>query len=267
MGNARLHSRRSSMKSSRPGSAHWRSSKTITTVPRGREPLEERAPGREELRRVDRAGVDPEEREEGRLDPAPLGLARGRAPRRSRRPSSGSSRSSSVSTRPARRRTISPSAQNVIPSPYAGLRPSCHQIGSTSPSRYFSSSQARRVLPIPPIPVTDTRRARRSRPVAWKRSLSRRSSSSRPTKGASSVSARLRPPRSATTRRARQAGTGVALALERLLAGCLEGDRPARGTLGRLADEDGARWRRPTGGGWPCSTRSPATIPWPSRRW
>ena len=62
------------MKSRSPGSAQWRSSKTITTVPRGREPLEERAPGGEELRRVDRAGVDPEEREEGRLDPAALGL-------------------------------------------------------------------------------------------------------------------------------------------------------------------------------------------------
>ena len=78
---------------------------------------------------------------------------------------------------------------------------------------YFENSQASRLLPMPAGPMTETSRARRSRPVAWNRSLSRRSSSSRPTNGASSVSARLRPPSSATTRSARQAGTGLALPL------------------------------------------------------
>ena len=42
------------------------------------------------------------------------------------------------------------------------------------------------------------------------------------------------------------------LALEQLLAGRLERDRARRGALGRLADEHGARRRRPTGGGRRC---------------
>ena len=83
----------------------------------------------------------------------------------------------------------------------------------------------------PPGPTTDTRRARRSRAVAWNRSLSRRSSSSRPTNGASSVSlgsarrARRRPGRA-------PGGDGRGLALEDLLAGLLEGDRAAGGRAG-----------------------------------
>ena len=39
--------------------------------------------------------------------------------------------SSSLSASPARPRTISPRAQNVMPSPYAGLRPACHQTVSS----------------------------------------------------------------------------------------------------------------------------------------
>ena len=43
-----------------------------------------------------------------------------------------------------------------------------------------------------------------------------------------------------TTRSARQAGTGLALPLSDLLAGCLERDRLRRGPLSGLADEHGA---------------------------
>ena len=75
--------------------------------------------------------------------------------------------SSAPSASPARRRIISPSAQNVTPSPYEGDRPRCHQTCSTTPSRYFSSSHASRLLPMPAWPTSETRRARRSRPVAW----------------------------------------------------------------------------------------------------
>ena len=78
---------------------------------------------------------------------------------------------------------------------------------------------------MPAWPVTEIRRARRSRAVAWKKSFSSRSSSSRPTNGASRPSARPCPPRFATTRRARQAGTGAVLPLQHLLAGLLERDR------------------------------------------
>ena len=90
---------------------------------------------------------------------------------------------------------------------------------------------------MPPGPMTDTSRGRPSRLVAWKRSLSRRISSSRPTNGASSVSARPRPPTCATTRSARHAGTGAALPFSSLLADRLEDDRAAGRALRRLADE------------------------------
>ncbi len=109
---------------------------------------------------------------------------------------------------PARIRTISPSAQKVTPSPYAGHRPECHQIVSLSPSTYFASSQVSRDLPMPPIPVTDTTRALPSRPVACSSSFSKRSSSVRPTNGGS-IAIRFAPSRSATTRKARHAPTGA----------------------------------------------------------
>ena len=64
-----------------------------------------------------------------------------------------------------------------------------------------------------------------SRAVAAYRSLSSRSSVSRPMNGASSVSLRLRPPRSATTRIARYAGTGLALPFRTCSPAGFEGDR------------------------------------------
>ncbi len=147
---------------------------------------------------------------------------------------------SSVSSSPQRPRTISPSAQKLMPSPYAGERPSCHQTCSTRPSRYFVNSQARRLLPMPAGPMTETSRARCSRLVAWNRSLSSRSSSSRPTKGASSVSERPVRRRSATTRRATPGGDRGRLALERLVAGRLEHDGRGRRAPGRLPHQDRA---------------------------
>ena len=117
---------------------------------------------------------------------------------------------------------------------------------------YFSNSHASRLLPMPAGPMTrhEARPLARA-PVAWNRSLSRRSSSSRPTNGASSG---LRPARAAALgddahRPPRRHGRG--LALEHLLAGRLERDRRARGALRRLADEDGAGRRdrlQPAGG-------------------
>ena len=78
---------------------------------------------------------------------------------------------------------------------------------------YLVSSHAIRLLPTPGTPVIDTRRGRLSRAVARTRSRSRRNSSSRPTNGASIWSVRPRPPRSATIRMARKAGTGATLPL------------------------------------------------------
>ena len=160
-------------------------------------------------------------------------------------------------------RTISPSAQNVMPSPYAGERPSCHQTVSTTPSTYFRNSQARRLLPMPAWPGDrdEPRRAARAT-VAWNRSLSRRSSSSRPTNGASRRLARPRPPRSATTRSARQAGTGASLPLSSCSPAGSKAIALARRPLGRLADEHGARAARRDWSRDAVLTRSPATMPW-----
>ena len=140
--------------------------------------------------------------------------------------------------------------------------PGASRPSSTRPSMYLRNSQASRLLPMPAWPVTETSRARRSRAVAWRQSLSRRSSSSRPTNGASSPRDRPGPPRSATTRSARHAGDRRGLALEELLAGRLEGDRAraaARFVASPTSTVPGGAtdWRRLA-----VLTRSPATIPW-----
>ncbi len=116
--------------------------------------------------------------------------------------------------------------------------------GPKRPSRYFSSSQARRVLPIPAGPITDTRRARRSRLVAWKRSLSRRELVVAADEGSFE---RLGPLAAAPLGNdaealARRHGRGFTL--ERLVSRRLESDRLGGGPLGRLADEHRARGGR-----------------------
>ena len=148
-----------------------------------------------------------------------------------------------------------------MPSPYAAIGRRATRRRSTRPSMYFRNSQARRDLPMPAGPMTLTRRGRPSRPVAWKRSLSWRSSSSRPTNGASSASDRPTPPRCATTRRARHAGTGLTLPLRTWSPAGSKTIAPAA-----------ARWvASPTstveGGATLCSrlavlTMSPLTMPW-----
>ena len=136
-------------------------------------------------RRV-RRSLDAEQREQRRLDPAALRLVRHVRARASPRSSPRVVGSSSPSARPARRRTISPSAQNVMPSPYAG------RAAAGASRRLDERRRCTSRTPRPagscrcrPGPMTDTSRGRRSRPVAWSSSLSRRSSSSRPTNGAS----------------------------------------------------------------------------------
>ena len=196
-------------------------------------------------------GLDAEQGEEGRLDPAPLvrvgdvlGERLGDL-RPGRRLVVGLDEAAAPADHLAER----PEADPVAVGRGCGRRAT--RRSRPAPSMYLRNSQARRVLPIPAGPMTETRRARFSRPVAWNRSLSRRSSSSRPTNGASSASERSAaadlgddPERPPGRDRAR-------LALEGLLAGGLEGDRPRPRPLGRLADEDRARGGRrlePAGG-------------------
>src|SRR5919198_1560512 len=76
---------------------------------------------------------------------------------------------------------------------------------------YLKNSQPRRDLPIPPIPVTETRYALPSSAEAWNSSFNRRSSRSRPTNGASNPSAFNAPRPPETTRSARHTGTNPVL--------------------------------------------------------
>ena len=114
-----------------------------------------------------------------------------------------------VSARPARRRTISPSAQNVIPSPYDGERPLCHQTVSRTPSTYFRNSQPSLLLPMPAGPITLTS----ADPLLASRGVEQLLQQPNLVVAADERrlerSDRPRPPRSATTRMARQAGSGA----------------------------------------------------------
>ena len=79
-------------------------------------------------------------------------------------------------------------------------------------------------------------------PVAWKRSLSWRSSSSRPTNGASSVSAPSDPATLGDDAHGPPGRDRAALALQDLVPGSLEGDGARGRSLRRLADQHGRRW-------------------------
>ena len=114
---------------------------------------------------------------------------------------------------------------------------------STRPSMYFSNSQASRDLPIPAMPMTETRcalRSSRSRGRAPSRAAAR---------GRGRRTAPRRPPTAsrprgpATTRSAARAAP-ARLALQLVLAGVLVGDRRLGRALGGLADEHRARLGR-----------------------
>ena len=115
------------------------------------------------------------------------------------RPACGPSRPAPRTRCPRRRPASGPGASRSSP---------------TSPSRYFSNSQASRLLPMPAWPVIETSRARRSRVGGVEELLEQRAAPRRGPRTAPRGPPRGRgPPRSATTRSARQAGTGRGLAL------------------------------------------------------
>ena len=109
------------MKSSSPGSAQCRSSKTSTTGAVW-PPCARRTCARRRTAASDAdAGLDAQQRQQRRLDPARSSASGTRCARPSRRPSRAWSPRRRSRRRPARPRTISPSAQKVMPSPYGGL--------------------------------------------------------------------------------------------------------------------------------------------------
>ncbi len=170
----------------------------------GGDPFEVGPPGGEQaLAPTGRRRLDGQKGEQRRFDPAALAFVR--HPRRDRLGDLPTGRLLVVGRQQAGPTlTISPSAQNVTPSPYAGDRPTCHVD--------LIDEAVEVLLELPDDPaLADPRLAGQRHEVdpaiarrrQWKRSLSRRSSVSRPVNGASSVSLRFRPPRSATTRIAR----------------------------------------------------------------
>ena len=92
---------------------------------------------------------------------------------------------SSLSTMPQAVRTISVTAARSRPSPYGEVRPhSTRALGSSPANRV--SSWPRRVLPTPASPETRTTRGLARSDTSTRRPMSRPSSASRPTNGASS---------------------------------------------------------------------------------
>src|SRR6266511_2867565 len=128
---------------------------------------------------------------------------------------------------------------------------------------YLKYSHPSRDLPMPAIPITDSRWAFRLSTVPWKISLTKRSSRSRPTKGASSPADFIVPRTPATTRKARHRGTGSAFPLRSWTPA---GSYMIAASVERRVDSP---TRTVPGSASACTrdavlTRSPATIPWPS---
>ena len=231
------------MKSSRPWSAHCRSQKTRIVVDCVGQPLEERAPGREQLlARFDRQVIETEQPGEARLDPAALdgvrdhllehrgeptpsglGIVRLGDPRPAaddlgQRPVADAV---AVGGRPALvpEDRLDDAVEILLELPGepaladAGLPDDRHQAGLA-----FAFRGVEMVLERAQLLVA---------PDEWRLD-------------------RLAAPGTTATRHDGQglpAGDGRGLALERLLADRLERDRTRRRSVGRLADEDRARDR------------------------
>ena len=260
------------MKSSRPGSAHWRSSKTRTAGSRWRSARRTSARRRTARRASERRVAASRAGRAGRARSSAARSRRARTPASVAAIRSRVVASSSVSARPARRRTISPSAQNVMPSPIrrrAALVPvdrledavdvlqelpgeaALADAGLAGDGQRGAPALARRgmeeVLEQAQLVVAAHERASRPSDRPW-------------------------PPRLATTRRARQAGTGAVLPLSTCSPAASKTMARAGRSLGRLADEDRAGRRdglQPAGGvdevagdhPWPVAPRVTAASP------
>ena len=159
-------------------------------------------------------------------------------------------------------RTISASAQKATPSPYDRQRPRCQNTCSIRPSTYFSNSQPSRRLADAAGPLTDHQPRRAGRAPRWNRSLTSRSSASRPIIGASSPSTRWTPPTPAMTRTRPPQVLRLGLALELVFAGVLELEGRCGEPPGRSSTRRAGGCRRPAPR---CSPRRPRPCPRPRR--
>ena len=260
MGTPRLHSMTWSMKSSRPWSAWWRSSKTITTGELAASRSKKRAPGREQLVRPD-AHVDAQQGQELpiRSSPAPMGPARARErSRRSaarvvprRRPPPPGSPTHHLAQGPegdavAIGRAATGMPPDAVQQAVQVLEELPGQTRLADAARADDAHQAR-----PPLPAggleevlelaellvpTDERCLERVAPV---------------------LAAPLGDHPDGPPCMDRSV-----LALELVLAGVLEDDGARRRSLGRLADQHRPGCVPPTATGEAVLTMSPATMPW-----
>src|SRR5580693_9192583 len=266
-GRSRTQSVRWSRKSSSPVSAYWASSTSSTTgfsaasrSKNSRHPAN--SSSRDNAAPPSPSAATPSSRPSRTATyPRSPGSATYRARPSASLPAAVSGGSSSAI--PSRCRTISASAQNATPSPYDRHRPRCHHMSSTSPSAYFSNSQPSRDLPTPAGPDTSTSRGARRSAAAWNRSLTVRSSTSRPVSGASSPSTRCTPPTADTTRVARHSRAGSALPFSACsLASANPIALPARRCVAASVSTCpgcAADWTRAA-----VLTASPATMPSPT---
>ena len=206
----------------------------------GGDPLEERPPAENSSSRA--IGVAVSTARAARAAPVRSSAAPTRPAPSARPPRATFARvvgSSSVSARPARLRTISPSAQNVMPSPYAG------RAAGVPPHGLDDAVEVLRQLPDEPALARpgepddrhDPRPPLASRGVEQvleQRELAVAADERRLELVAPAAAAALGDDADRAVGRDR-----ALLALEDLVAGRFEGDRLVRGALRRLADEDG----------------------------
>ncbi len=218
---------------------------------RGGEALEERPPGGEELLRAARRGLDPEQGEQGRLDPAPLRLIGDVA------------REGLGDLRPGRRLVVgleqpAAFADHLAERPEADPLAVGRRAAVVPPDGVHQAVDVLQELPGqscladpggaddrheagPPVPacrVEELLEHPQLIVAADERGLERLA----PVPATDLGDDPERPP----------GGHRARLALERLLAGLLERDRLGGRPLGRLADEDGAGLARPTGASRRC---------------
>ena len=263
IGRPRLHSTTWSMKSSVPWSAQWRSSNTSTTVPLAAIRSKNVRHAANSSSRESAAAPSTPSRTSSADSIQRRSASSVTHGRRSRRASPGSSPRRRSRRGPRALRTISPSAQNVIPSPYAGERP------GVPADRLDDAVEVLRELP----QQAALARARDAddghdagaplaRPCAWNEVLEQPELAVAPDERrlepvAAPAAAALGHDADRPERRHRRR-----LALEHLLARRLVRDRlvrrRARSTRRRAPCPAG----RPTGAATAVLTMSPATIPW-----
>ena len=184
--------------------------------------------------------AEPEQVGEPRLEPRAL-LRVGDVHARAWRAASPAPRRSAPPRRSARASAPSPRAPSTRrPRRRRGSGRGATRPRRSRPSMYFSNSQARRDLPMPAMPITETRCALPSSALAWKSSLTSRSSRSRPTNGGSRPADLQRAAARGDDAQRAEERDRLGLALQLVLAGVLVGDRRLGRALRRLADEHGA---------------------------